>query len=91
MALGARRRRKGEQISRAPKPLVASDFGALRPRSIRVVGLSADAIQCGRQRPDGFRGRLCLRVFAGAGTHPGAGLPGVVNSAKLLEKLVAKI
>ena len=29
--------------------------------------------------------------FAGAGTHPGAGLPGVVNSAKLLEKLVTKI
>ena len=29
--------------------------------------------------------------FAGAGTHPGAGLPGVVNSAKLLERIVPKI
>ncbi len=26
--------------------------------------------------------------FAGAGTHPGAGLPGVVSSAKVVEKLV---
>jgi phytoene desaturase len=26
--------------------------------------------------------------FAGAGTHPGAGLPGVLSSAKIVEKLV---
>ena len=29
--------------------------------------------------------------FTGAGTHPGAGLPGVVNSAKLLERVVPKV
>ncbi|MFL2859236.1 MAG: phytoene desaturase family protein [Pontiellaceae bacterium] len=29
--------------------------------------------------------------FTGAGTHPGAGLPGVINSAKLLEKVVPKV
>lgn len=29
--------------------------------------------------------------FTGAGTHPGAGLPGVVNSAKLLERIVPKV
>ena len=28
--------------------------------------------------------------FAGAGTHPGAGLPGVVSSAKVIEKLISK-
>jgi len=27
--------------------------------------------------------------FVGAGTHPGAGVPGVINSAKVLERLVA--
>jgi phytoene desaturase len=27
--------------------------------------------------------------FVGAGTHPGAGVPGVLNSAKVLERLVA--
>ena len=26
--------------------------------------------------------------FAGAGTHPGAGLPGVVSSAKVVEELI---
>jgi phytoene desaturase len=26
--------------------------------------------------------------FVGAGVHPGAGLPGVITSAKVLEKLV---
>lgn len=26
--------------------------------------------------------------FAGAGTHPGAGLPGVVSSAKVVEELL---
>ena len=26
--------------------------------------------------------------FVGAGTHPGAGLPGVVNSAKVLERFL---
>ena len=30
-------------------------------------------------------------LFFAAGTHPGAGLPGVVNSAKLLERIVPKI
>ncbi len=28
--------------------------------------------------------------FVGAGTHPGAGLPGVLSSAKVLDKLIAK-
>ena len=28
--------------------------------------------------------------FVGAGTHPGAGVPGVLNSAKVLERLVAR-
>jgi phytoene desaturase len=26
--------------------------------------------------------------FTGAGTHPGAGVPGVVSSAKVVEKLI---
>ena len=26
--------------------------------------------------------------FVGAGTHPGAGLPGVISSAKVLEKFL---
>jgi phytoene desaturase len=26
--------------------------------------------------------------FVGAGTHPGAGVPGVLSSAKIVEKLV---
>jgi phytoene desaturase len=26
--------------------------------------------------------------FVGAGTHPGAGLPGVISSAKVLEKFI---
>ena len=26
--------------------------------------------------------------FAGAGTHPGAGLPGVVSSAKVVQELI---
>ena len=26
--------------------------------------------------------------FCGAGTHPGAGLPGVLSSAKIVEKLI---
>ena len=26
--------------------------------------------------------------FAGAGTHPGAGLPGVLSSAKLLDRVI---
>jgi phytoene desaturase len=26
--------------------------------------------------------------FVGAGTHPGAGVPGVINSAKVLERLL---
>lgn len=29
--------------------------------------------------------------FVGAGTHPGAGIPGVLSSAKVLEKIVPKI
>ena len=29
--------------------------------------------------------------FVGAGTHPGAGLPGVVNSAKIIQKVVPKV
>jgi phytoene desaturase len=29
-------------------------------------------------------------LFVGAGTHPGAGLPGVLSSAKVLEKLVPR-
>jgi phytoene desaturase len=28
--------------------------------------------------------------FTGAGTHPGAGLPGVISSAKIVEKLIAE-
>ena len=26
--------------------------------------------------------------YVGAGTHPGAGVPGVINSAKVVEKLI---
>ena len=26
--------------------------------------------------------------YVGAGTHPGAGVPGVVNSAKVVEKII---
>jgi phytoene desaturase len=29
--------------------------------------------------------------FAGAGTHPGAGLPGVISSAKVVEELITGI
>lgn len=29
--------------------------------------------------------------FAGAGTHPGAGIPGVLSSAKILDKIVPKV
>ena len=29
--------------------------------------------------------------FVGAGTHPGAGIPGVLSSAKILEKIIPKI
>ena len=28
--------------------------------------------------------------FTGAGTHPGAGLPGVISSAKIVEKLIVE-
>ena len=28
--------------------------------------------------------------FVGAGTHPGAGVPGVVNSARVLDRIVAR-
>jgi phytoene desaturase len=31
--------------------------------------------------------RLRNLFFAGAGTHPGAGLPGVLSSAKVVENL----
>jgi phytoene desaturase len=29
--------------------------------------------------------------FVGAGTHPGAGIPGVLSSAKILDRIVPKI
>ena len=29
--------------------------------------------------------------FVGAGTHPGAGIPGVLSSAKILDKIVPKV
>ena len=29
--------------------------------------------------------------FAGAGTHPGAGLPGVISSAKVVEELLTGV
>ena len=29
--------------------------------------------------------------FVGAGTHPGAGLPGVISSAKVLDQLLPKV
>ena len=29
--------------------------------------------------------------FVGAGTHPGAGLPGVVSSAKVVEELLTGV
>ena len=27
-------------------------------------------------------------IFVGAGTHPGAGVPGVLSSAKVLDKII---
>jgi phytoene desaturase len=33
-------------------------------------------------------GRYKNLFYVGAGTHPGAGVPGVINSAKVVEKII---
>ena len=39
-------------------------------------------------RPHNKDGKIPGLYFVGAGTHPGAGLPGVINSAKATVRLV---
>ena len=41
--------------------------------------------------PQPGRGREGALLFVGAGTHPGAGLPGVISSAKVLDQLLPKV
>jgi phytoene dehydrogenase-like protein len=66
--------------------VIGSEFGGLaaavrlRARGYRVVVLVA-------LDQAGGRGLY----FVGAGTHPGAGVPGVLDSAKILDRLLPRV
>ncbi|MFK8032155.1 MAG: phytoene desaturase [Gammaproteobacteria bacterium] len=53
-----------------------------------AFGLQPTLLQTGWFRPNNKSEELDGLYLVGAGTHPGAGMPGVISSAKVLEDLV---
>ena len=60
--------------------------------SYRGAGFSFEPIftQSAWFRPHNLSEDVEHLYFAGAGTHPGAGVPGVLSSAKIAEKLICQ-
>ena len=53
-----------------------------------AFGLEPQLLQSAWFRPHNISEELENLFLVGAGTHPGAGVPGVISSAKILDELV---
>jgi phytoene desaturase len=60
----------------------------LRAKHGAAFSLAPDLLQSAWFRPHNRDARIPGLYLAGAGTHPGAGVPGVINSAKATASVV---